>query len=170
MNYGSSTSRWKPWRWMRLDLTFPMRDIYIISNLNPLTKFTSSRRSTEFKDILPWNISQMITKIIPISTRIVISYVRKRGILLLIWWEVNWNWDEYQCQKKEIHPKEQNYENQSGIWVGTLTIWVKSFEIEFSKSISSIRICWHILLMDNEFSKDKHISRWVDWENLIYDR
>ena len=31
-----------------------MRDIYINSNLNPLTKFTSSsssRRSTEFKDI-----------------------------------------------------------------------------------------------------------------------
>ena len=27
--------------------------------MNPLTKFTSSR-STEFKDILPWSISQMI--------------------------------------------------------------------------------------------------------------
>ena len=58
---------------MRLDLIFSMRDIYINSNLNPLTKFTSSR-STKFKDILPWNISQMITKTIPISTKIVISY------------------------------------------------------------------------------------------------
>ena len=37
-------------------------------------KFTSSNRSTEFKNILPWNISQMITKTVPISTRIVISY------------------------------------------------------------------------------------------------
>ena len=37
-----------------------MRDIYINPNLNPLTKFISSSRSTEFKDILPWNISQMI--------------------------------------------------------------------------------------------------------------
>ena len=36
--------------------------IYINSNLNQLTKFTSSSRSTKFKDILPWNISQMITK------------------------------------------------------------------------------------------------------------
>ena len=59
---------------MRLDLIFSMRDIYINSNLNPFTKFTSSSRSTEFKDILSWNISQMITKTVPISTRIVISY------------------------------------------------------------------------------------------------
>ena len=66
---------------MRLDLIFSMRDIYINSNLNALTKFTSSSRSTKFKDILPWNISQMITKTIPISTRIVISYAMKWGIL-----------------------------------------------------------------------------------------
>ena len=52
-----------------------MGDIYINSNLNPLTKFTSSTRSTEFEDIFPWNISQIIKKTIPISTRIVISYV-----------------------------------------------------------------------------------------------
>ena len=60
---------------MRLDLILTMRDIYINSNLNPLTKFTSSSRSTEFKDILPWNISQIITKIVPTSKIIVISYV-----------------------------------------------------------------------------------------------
>ena len=42
------------------------------SNLNSLKKFTSSSRSTEFKDILLWSISQMIMKTIPISMRIVI--------------------------------------------------------------------------------------------------
>ena len=48
----------KPWRWVRLYLILSMRDIYINYNLNPLT-FTSSSRSTEFKDILPsLNISQ----------------------------------------------------------------------------------------------------------------
>ena len=93
MNYGSSTSSWKPWRSVRLDLILSMRDIYINSNLNPLTKFTSSSRSTKFKDILPWNISQMIMKTIPISTRIVISYAMKWGILLWISWKVNGNWD-----------------------------------------------------------------------------
>ena len=77
MNYGSSTSSWKPWRWMRLHLIFSMRNIYISSNLNPLTNFSSTSRSTNFKDILPWNISQMITKTIPISTRIIISYAMK---------------------------------------------------------------------------------------------
>ena len=70
-----------------------IRDIYISSNLNPFTKFSSSSRSTKFKDILPWNISQMITKTISISTGIVISYVMKWGILLWIWWKVNGNWD-----------------------------------------------------------------------------
>ena len=84
MNYGSSKSSQKLWSWVRLDLIFSMRNIHINSNLNPLTKFTSSSASTEFKDILPWNISQMIMKTIPISTRIVISYVMKKGIPLLI--------------------------------------------------------------------------------------
>ena len=93
MNYGSSTSNWKPWRRIRLDLVFSMRDIYINSNLNPLTKFTSSSRSTKVKDILPWNISQMITKIIPISTRIAISYAMKWGIPLWISSKVIGNWD-----------------------------------------------------------------------------
>ena len=45
MNYGSSTSSWKLWRWVRLGLILSLRDIYINSNKNPLTKFTSSSRS-----------------------------------------------------------------------------------------------------------------------------
>ena len=57
-----------------------MRDICINSNLNPLIKFTSSSRSNEFKDILLWNISQMIMKTIPISMGIVISYRIEWGI------------------------------------------------------------------------------------------
>ena len=51
MNHSSSTSKWKPQRWVRFDLMLMMKDIYIVinSNLSPLTKFTSSR-STEFKE------------------------------------------------------------------------------------------------------------------------
>ena len=52
---------------MRLDLILLMRDIYINLSLNSLTKFISSNISIEFKDILPWNISQMIMKTIPIG-------------------------------------------------------------------------------------------------------
>ena len=91
MNYGSSTFSWKPWRWVRFDLILLMRDIHINSSLNPLTKFMSSSRTTEFKDILPWNISQMITKTVPIGTRIVISNAMKQDISLWIRWKVNGN-------------------------------------------------------------------------------
>ena len=59
-----------------------VKDIYINSNLNPLTEFTSSSRSTEFKDILLRSISQMITKTVLISTRIVTSYAMKQDMLL----------------------------------------------------------------------------------------
>ena len=91
MNYGSSRSSCKPWWWVRLDLIFPKRDIYINSNLN--TEFTKNSRSTKFKYILPRNISQMITKNVPVSTRIVISYAVNWDIPLGIWWKVNGNWD-----------------------------------------------------------------------------
>ena len=93
MNYSSSTSCWKPWRWVRFDLILTMRDIHNNSNLNPLTKYTSSSRSAKFKDILPWNISQMITKTISISTRIVISYAMNQGISFCVYWKVKGNWD-----------------------------------------------------------------------------
>ena len=93
INYGSNKSCWKPWRWVRFDFILMMRDIYINSNLKQLTKFTSSSRSTEFKDILLWNISQMITKTIPVSTRIVIRHAMKPGILSWAFWKVNGNWD-----------------------------------------------------------------------------
>ena len=103
-----------------------MRDIYINSNLNSLSKFTSSR-STEFKDILPWNISQMITKTIPISTRIVIRHAMKQGIRC----EYNGKsmetetitWSKFPNRgtaiveqilvSEEINPKEQDCENHS---------------------------------------------------------
>ena len=85
LRYGSSSSSWNPWRWVRLDFIFKMRDVYINSNLNPLTQFTSRNRSTELKDILPWSISKMIMKIVPISTRIVMSYAIKWGILFWLW-------------------------------------------------------------------------------------
>ena len=82
-NYGSSTNYWKPWRWMRINLILTMSDIYINYNLNPLTKFTSSS----------WNISHMITKTVPISKKIVVSYTMKGAYRLEFWWKVNGNWD-----------------------------------------------------------------------------
>ena len=88
MNYGNGRSCWKPWRWVKFDFILMMRDIYSNSNLNPLTNFTSSRRSTEFKDILPWNIFQMITKTIPINTRTKTGHETRHPALSLL--EIQW--------------------------------------------------------------------------------
>ena len=114
VNYGSSTSSWKPWRRVKLDLILSMRDIYINSNLNPPTKFTSSSRSTEFKDILPLNISQMITKTISIRTRIVISCVMKLHILLWIFWKVNGNWGNIMIKISKW--RESHCKTNTSIW------------------------------------------------------
>ena len=48
-----------------------IRDMCINFILDPLTKFTSSSRGINFTDILPWNISLMITKIVSINRRII---------------------------------------------------------------------------------------------------
>ena len=183
VNYGSSTSSWKSWRWVRLDLIFSMRDIYINSNLNPFTKFTSSSRSTKLKDILPWNISKTIMKTIPISTRIVISYAMKQGIPLWTWWKVNGNWYNHMIRisqwcksyfrtntsvRRNKSERAGPRESQSGIQVGNLTIW--KIITEFTRSISSTRIAKPVLMMNVKVAKDKKISRWVDQESLIYVR
>ena len=81
MSYGNSTSSWKPWKWVRLELIFTMRNIssklHISSNLDSLPKFASNNKSNKFKYILPWSISKIITKMIPVSRRMVISYMMK---------------------------------------------------------------------------------------------
>ena len=91
MSYCNKTIYWKPWRWMKLDLIFTMRDLLTNSNLDPLTKFSSSHRSTEFKDILPCNICQIIKKPIPIHTRTVTSWAMKGVIPFWVWNKVSWN-------------------------------------------------------------------------------
>ena len=111
INYESSTSIWKPWRCLRLDWILAMMNIFINSNQNSFKKVTSSNRSTEFEDILPWNISQMITKIIPISTRMVISYEVKQGTLLWVWQEVSWNWDNNMIQISKWRESQYRTDN-----------------------------------------------------------
>ena len=51
--------------------------IYQIYNLDPPTKFSGSSTAAKFKDILSWNNSQMFTKSVPISTRIITSCAMK---------------------------------------------------------------------------------------------
>ena len=76
---------WNPWIWMRLDLMFAMRDIYTNFNLAPLLKLSSSSRIIKLKYNLQWNMSQLITKTVPIKTTIAISCVVKKLNPLWVW-------------------------------------------------------------------------------------
>ena len=88
MDYGCSTSHWKTWRWVKFDLILTVSDTFINSNPDPLTKLTSSIRSTGLEISSPWNIFQTITKTILISMRIVIIHSIRPPtlkILILLW-------------------------------------------------------------------------------------
>ena len=99
------------------------------------------------------NISQIITKITPISTKIVMSYAMKWGILFWVQWngatcfefvgkslEVDTITSEFPngvktivqqilaLEERKKSGKAGLWESQSGIQVGNLTIWVRSFE------------------------------------------
>ena len=94
MGYSSSTSSWKPYRLLILDLIFMIRDMCINFILDPLTKFTSSSSSSRginFTDILPWNISLMITKIVSINRRIITICTIKKEHSFWIWGKTNKN-------------------------------------------------------------------------------
>ena len=189
MNYGHNTTYWKPSRWVRLDLILFNEGYIHQFQPEPLTKFTSSSRSTEFKNILSWNISEMITKTIPISTRIVISYAMKWGILFWVFWKVNGHWDNNIIRNSQW--RESHYRITTGIRrkkeiqrsrtvrvtvrdarrkVNHLSkvIWDRKITTKCTRSISSTRIGEPMLMVDVKVSKDKHISWWVYWKNLIY--
>ena len=56
-----------------------------IHQFHTLTRFSSSSssRSPKYKNILPWNTSQIIMKVVQISTRTIKSCVMKRNIIPL---------------------------------------------------------------------------------------
>ena len=167
-----------------------MSDIYINSNLNPLTKFTSSSRTTRLKDILPWSISQMITKTISICTIILINYATKWGIPLWIWWKIDGNWGnsmvrisqwrESHCRinssvrrKKEI---QKSRTMRIAVWypsrkVNHLSkvIWDRKIITECTRWTSTPRIGVLVHMMDIKVSKEKN-NRRVDREKLVYVR
>ena len=111
---------------------------YFLWGLNPLTKFARSSRSTELKDILPWYISQIIPKTIPVSTRIVISYAMKRGILLWIWWKVNPGF----YPSTFLQPKNGS-KNSILNWVLTLNLFKYFFVCLSRKTLERYSILLH---------------------------
>ena len=132
---------------MRLDLILLMGDIY---QPEP-TQY--SLVAVETLSLKTLNISQIITKITPISTKIVMSYAMKWGILFWVQWngascfefvgksmEVDTTTSEFPngvktivqqilaSEERKKSGKAGLWKSQSGIQVGNLTIWVRSFE------------------------------------------
>ena len=132
LDFASSTSSQKPLRWVGLELIFTMMNIYINSNLNPLTKFFSGSRNTKFENILPWNISQMIMKTIPSSMGIIISNVITQGIPFeferksmetetTTWTEFP-NWGKA-IVEQILSSEEMNKFKGAGLWESQSGIW-----------------------------------------------
>ena len=135
---------------VRLDKILTMRDIYINYNLTPPKEFTSSRTSTEFKDILQWNMSQNDRKHCP-NQQNCHRVCDARGIAFYVCWEVNGNWDNNMIKiskRRESHCRTNTslkinkskrariWQSKSRIREGKLTIWVRLFEIEKLKQSS----------------------------------
>ena len=83
-------------------------DIYNERNMHQfqLTKFSFSSKNTLFKAVFPWNISQMITKTVPISTRITISCAVKRCIHFWLWKKKKENGENSMIkisQRRKVH-------------------------------------------------------------------
>ena len=88
MSYDSSKSCWKPWRGVRLDLIFTMRDILVNSNLNPT--WNPSLKICFHGTSLKW------------LWRLVMSYAMKRCIPFWVWQKVNENWNNNMIRMSKL--------------------------------------------------------------------
>ena len=77
INYSSSKKTWKPQRLVRCDL---IHNEGYIHQFQPEPTRKIHKQPQKLKVTLQWTISQMITKTVPTSTRIAISYGIKQGI------------------------------------------------------------------------------------------
>ena len=88
MNYGSSTSSWKSWKWVRHDLIFTMMDTYISFILKILTKLTW----TEFSIFSQEAFLKWPRRLFQQNSH---SYAMKQGIKIWVWPKVNRNRDNH---------------------------------------------------------------------------
>ena len=86
---------YKLWQQHKQPKNMEISEVWLISipTRTHLQNSPAAAEALTHKNILPWNISQMIKKTIPITMRIAISYIMKQGILFLGYWKVNGNWE-----------------------------------------------------------------------------
>ena len=127
--------------------------------------WTHSKDSLSLKiGILPWKISRMIPKTVPISTRIVISYAIKQCIPFWVWQKISGNWDNNminmirifqwrgsQCRKNTSIRRKKKIQKCRVVRVTfrdpsrkishlSEVIWDRKIITEITRSINSYRI------------------------------
>ena len=130
---GSSISSWKTMEMSEVLIwCFAMKYIYINfqPGKRPHKNSLAAAESTEFKDIPPMeHVLKWSRRPSPVSTRIILSYAMKKGasrfwVCLESQWELRTKGklkgkviaeQNTSVRKKEINPKEQECDNQSGI-------------------------------------------------------
>ena len=134
----------------------------------------------KLKTPISWKICEIITKIKNCAMkkttpplwvgRKVIGNWDNNMIRIPQWKEIHWK-TKTRVRRKKINLEECDCENhsQESVWPKlnhrSIVVWDRKIIIELTKSMSSTRI--RVVMMHVKVSKDKHISRWVDWENLI---
>ena len=130
----------------------------------------------------------MITKTVSISIRIVVSYAMKQGIPFWIdrksMETETTTWSGFLNEMRENHCRtnistrgkktpQNNKTVRVTVWdprrkVNCLNkvIWEQKL-LKLTRSISSTRIGYPVLMMDVKVSKYKHIGRWVERDNCI---
>ena len=140
MNYGSSTSSWKLWRWMRLDQIFSTRGIYF--QPEPTHKITSSSRSrveryppmenlsNDHKDRPNQHKMKLCYKAMRWSRTSRCKFDRKSMETETTTWSEFPN-GEKPIAEQTLASEERNKSKRAGLWelqsltwVGKLTIWV----------------------------------------------
>ena len=130
---------------MRFDLILVIRDKYINFDLNPLTKFTSSNKSTEFQ--IPSHGASLKWSWRPSQSAQGLSYAIKWGILFWVYWKINgdWNnnmirisqWRESRCRTNTCIKRKKEVQNNRTVRV---TVQDPSRNVHLSKIIWDIKI------------------------------
>ena len=122
----------------------------------------------------------MISKTIPVSTRIIKSCPMNRSILSWVWRKITGNWDNKMIKRSKSHCKTNTrarrkkltgkrlWQTQFKIQKGKLAIWVRWLQIKNYKNLSGLSVSPEQVSHCN--GNQKNISRRVDWEYPTYVR
>ena len=160
----------KPLKWLRYDLMYKMKDIYINSHRNQLLNsavVTATPSLKTFSQGTSHKLSQRLSQ----SLRNYHKLCDKKEHPICVWrastdTEAK-TWSEYCNAEKatagqilgseERNPKVGLWQSKSGIWVKTLTIWVRSTEMEKLKlSLSHIEKKYQENWIEEKIHKQQH--------------